>query len=182
VAADAMAGMVAGIVAAAYTGLATFAALRRSRREAVARQWADSIEQVSELASDLRAGLPPGAVAQATTALRRLDQAAAAASLCERLGSPLADLLDRVEADLRAVQTLRTTVRAQTAGTQATAVLLAMLPLAGVALGVSLGVDPVHSLLHTRAGAACVLSGLALQLAGLGWSSRLVASAVRGVG
>jgi tight adherence protein B len=181
-AAAAMAGVVAGIVATAYAGLITATALRRRRREVIAREQAQAIETVSELASDLRAGLPTTAIIQATQVIRKLDQATAACMISERLGSPLADLLDRVEADLRAAQALRASVRAQTAGTQATAALLAALPLAGVALGLTLGVDPIHSLLHTQLGAACVLGGLVLQLTGLGWTSRLVAGAVRGMG
>lgn len=114
----------------------------------------------------------PGGVS--ATAVARV---VAALRISEQLGAPLADLLDRVDDDLRAGQRLRASVAAQTAGSQATAVLLAALPVAGLALGITLGADPLRQLLHTPLGAACAVGALALQTAGLGWSSRLVRTA-----
>jgi tight adherence protein B len=94
-------------------------------------------------------------------------------------GAPLADLLDRIEADARASDRVEAVAKAQRAGVHATALLLAGLPLAGIALGYAIGADPVHVLLHTPFGAGCALVALALQVAGLAWSTRLaVAGAV----
>jgi len=90
-------------------------------------------------------------------AIARLD---AAYRISEALGAPLADLLDRVDADLRADRRLRSGVRAQTAGAQATSVLLAALPFVGLALGAGIGAHPLRELLHTRLGAACALTAV----------------------
>jgi tight adherence protein B len=103
---------------------------------------------------------------------------AAACEVSERLGAPLADLLDRVESDLRNAERVRAAVAAQTSGARASAALLATLPVAGIGLGYAMGARPGHALLHTPLGAACALGALLLQSAGLGWTGRLCRSAV----
>ena len=55
----------------------------------------------------------------------------------------------------------------------ATALLLAVLPAAGVAVGYGIGADPMRTLLHTRVGAACAGVACALQVLGLLWTERL---------
>ena len=108
-------------------------------------------------------------------ALARLE---AAHRVSEALGTPLADLLDQVEADLRAGQALRLNLAAQTSGAQTTTTLLVGLPAAGLWLGAGIGVDPVGQLLHTPLGAACAVTAVALQVAGLLWTGRMVRSVV----
>lgn len=180
VAGAAVGGPVAAIGAAVYAALAV-GAWTGQRREARLRQdRASMIDAVGTLAADLRAGLPSAAaLAEAGPALigqpRRL---AAAWQLSERLGAPLADLLDRVESDLRAADRVRINVAAQTAGARATIWILGALPLAGVGLGYAMGVDPARSLLHTPLGAGCAVAALVLQCAGLAWASWLVRGAL----
>lgn len=111
-------------------------------------------------------------------ALARLE---AAHRVSEALGTPLADLLDQVDADLRAGQALRLNLAAQTSGAQTTTALLVGLPAAGLWLGAGIGVDPVGQLLHTPLGAACAVTAVALQCAGLLWTGRMVRSVVAGV-
>ncbi|HLL64709.1 MAG TPA: hypothetical protein VK453_03065 [Micromonosporaceae bacterium] len=176
------AGPVAAVIAAAYAGLGALAWQRRRTRRRQDQARSAVVEAVAVLAADLRAGLAPSAVAEELRVVAGNSRVAAACLISEQLGAPLADLLERVDVDLRAGARLRASVQAQTAGTRATAWLLAALPLAGIGLGVSLGVDPAHSMLHTPIGAACVLGALLLQLAGLAWSSRLVSGASRAVG
>jgi tight adherence protein B len=107
------------------------------------------------------------------------ELAGAAFRLAEETGAPLADLLERIEADARAVDRAWTAGTAEAAGARATAVLLAALPLGGVALGYALGVDPLQVLLHTPIGAACACAGLLLQVVGLLWADRLTTTAGR---
>ncbi|WP_327007000.1 hypothetical protein OHA72_06790 [Dactylosporangium sp. NBC_01737] len=113
--------------------------------------------------------------AAVSVALARLE---AAHRVSEALGTPLADLLDQVEADLRAGQALRLNLAAQTSGAQTTTTLLVGLPAGGLWLGAGIGVDPVGQLLHTPLGAACAITAVALQCAGLLWTGRMVRSVV----
>ncbi|MGK5680375.1 hypothetical protein [Actinoplanes sp. URMC 104] len=94
--------------------------------------------------------------------------------LAERTGAPAADLVERIEADARAADRAGALAAAQAAGAQATAVLLAALPAAGLGLGLLMGADPLHVLLRTPLGAACGLGAVVLQTAGLLWAERLV--------
>ncbi|GAA4693208.1 hypothetical protein Prum_037410 [Phytohabitans rumicis] len=188
-------GPVAGLVAGAYGRLAVRAVVRgRAAREA-ARQRARSLDVLCFLAADLRAGLPPVAAgpdgtgrlavgADSMTASsariedRRMAELAAAAwRLAERTGAPIAELIERVEADARATDRAGAAAAAQAAGARATAWLLAGLPVGGIALGFGIGVDPVDVLLHTPVGAACAAGAIALQTAGLAWADRLTGTA-----
>ncbi|MEV7787997.1 type II secretion system F family protein [Streptomyces sp. NPDC088106] len=92
-------------------------------------------------------------------------------------GAGLAAGLDRLEAALRAERDQRADLRAQLAGARATAVMLAGLPAVGLALGAALGADPLHILLHTPAGLACLAAGGVLEGLGLWWVLRIMRSA-----
>ncbi|MFF3910912.1 type II secretion system F family protein [Streptomyces sp. NPDC001848] len=92
-------------------------------------------------------------------------------------GAGLAAGLDRLEAALRAERDQRADLRAQLAGARSTAVLLAGLPVLGLLLGTALGAHPLHVLLHTGAGLACLVVGGVLEGAGLWWALRIVRGA-----
>jgi tight adherence protein B len=100
-------------------------------------------------------------------------RASAAVTLAETTGAPLADLLERIEADGRAADRAAAVASAQSAGARTTAWLLGALPAAGIALGYGVGADPLKVLLHTPLGAVCATAALALQVAGLAWVGRL---------
>ncbi|MGC5017138.1 hypothetical protein [Micromonospora sp. DT47] len=104
----------------------------------------------------------------------RLDRLTrAAVRLADRTGAPLAELLERIEADARALDRGLAAAAAQAAGARATALLLAALPLGGIGLGYGIGADPVRVLLHTPVGAASAVTAMGLQIAGLLWAERL---------
>jgi tight adherence protein B len=107
------------------------------------------------------------------------ELAGATFRLAEQTGAPLADLLDRVEADARTMDRAIAAAAAQAAGARATAFMLTGLPVGGIGLGYALGVDPLHVLLRTPIGAACAVGALALQVAGLAWADRLTDVAAR---
>jgi tight adherence protein B len=159
-----------------------------------ARSWAGADRVWSAVRVDrARLGVASGADAAAEAAISGAEAAVdvavsgalarleAAYRISEALGTPLADLLDRVEADLRAAERLRLNVRAQTAGAQATSVLLAGLPVVGLVLGVTMGFDPFHQLLRTPVGGVCAIAAALLQCGGLVWTTRLVRGATAGV-
>ncbi len=92
-------------------------------------------------------------------------------------GAGLAAGLDRLEGALRAERDQRADLRAQLAGARSTAVMLAALPVLGLALGAALGADPLHVLLHTGAGLGCLLVGGLLEGLGMWWAMRIVRGA-----
>ena len=181
----ALGGMFAGAVMAVYGACGAAVWLRRlsSRAEATARR--DVIDAVAALAGELRAGLAVGvALASATPALRSAAvvgksaasvarKVGAAVQLAEASGAPLADVLDRLDSHLRAVDRARALAAAQAAGARASAMLLAAMPVAGLGLGFVVGTDPLGVLLHSPLGGACLIAAVVLQLAGVAWSTRL---------
>ena len=176
-------GPVAGAVMAAYGGAGLVLAHGRAKARRFSSDRAAAVETVSTLAAELRAGLPvPVAVATARTDLGDpvppggvavVGRLMSAVELAELSGAPLADVLDRLEIHLRAMERARLTAQAQAAGARASAGLLAVLPVGGVALGYAVGADPLAMMVHTRLGAACVAAAVLLQFTGLAWSARI---------
>jgi tight adherence protein B len=84
-----------------------------------------------------------------------------------------------VEDDLRARRRQRSDLRSATAGSRASALLLAALPVLALAMGSGIGADPWRVLTTTPTGQVLLVAGVALEAAGLAWSARLVRRAVR---
>ncbi|KXK62599.1 hypothetical protein AWW66_07265 [Micromonospora rosaria] len=178
----ALAGPVAAVALAGYGLLGARALVRRRAARQADRARRRRLDQLCGLAADLRAGLPapvaslPDATGAAGGDADRVDRlTTAAVHLAERTGAPLAELLERIEADTRLGDRGLAAAAAQAAGARATAWLLAALPLGGIGLGYGIGVDPVAILLHTPVGAACTLLTVALQAIGLIWADKLTA-------
>lgn len=106
-----------------------------------------------------------------------LGQLAASWQLTHSSGAGLSDVVDTLGAGLRAQDRLRRETEAALAGPRATAWLLAGLPVGGIVLGAALGAHPAQVLLTHPVGRVCLCCGLALDLAGVLWVRRLVASA-----
>lgn len=125
------------------------------------------------------AGDVPGALTVDGGAVPEVLRALAACwSVTAVSGSGLAVGVERLAEGLRAAAAQRRAVEAELAGPRATAGLLAVLPVAGIGLATALGADPVHVLLHTPGGLACLGAGLGLDLLGVLWTRRLVRRAV----
>ncbi|MFG2173928.1 type II secretion system F family protein [Streptomyces niveus] len=88
-------------------------------------------------------------------------------------GAGLAAGLDRLRAAIRAQRDQRESLRAQLAGARSTVVVLALLPVAGLAMGWAMGADPMGVLLHTPAGLGCLVVGGLLEAMGLWWAGRI---------
>jgi tight adherence protein B len=108
-----------------------------------------------------------------------LDRVSAGVLLSARTGCSLAAVAAAVEDDLRAGQRLRQELRTATAGPRASAILLAGLPLVGLAMGSGVGADPWRVLTTTGPGQVLLVVGVALEVLGLLWSERLVRRAAR---
>jgi tight adherence protein B len=89
------------------------------------------------------------------------------------LGVPLADVVDRLDAELRAAGRSRERIAAHTAAARTTAWLVAALPPVGLAMGQGMGADPLRVLATTPIGACCTFGAVALHLAGFAWAGRL---------
>jgi tight adherence protein B len=178
-------GLVAAVTLAAYAAVGVAVLRRRWLGQARAAARREALDSVAGLAADLAAGLPvaPAVAAagpvltravaaggDAVTVVHRLD---VAVRVAESSGAPLADVLDRLDGELRAADRARGVASAQAAGARASAGLLAALPVAGVALASVLGVDALAVLLHTLVGAAALLLAVGLQITGLVWAARL---------
>ena len=189
----AAAGPVAAAVIGAYTTLAARALFHREAQRRRAAAHSRALDDLCALAADLRAGLAPpiqapavsiltgagagaGAGASRGSAVVRLGELTVAVwRLAEQTGAPTADLVERLEADARSGHRARMSATAQAAGAKATALMLAGLPVGGIALGYGIGVDPLRVLLHSPLGAGCAVGAIALQVAGLAWTDRLIA-------
>ena len=99
----------------------------------------------------------------------------AAVVLSARTGCSLAAVVTAVEDDLRARLRRRRAVLVATAGPRSSAVLLAGLPLLGLAMGSGVGADPWHVLTATGPGQLLLVAGVLLEIAGVAWTGRLVA-------
>jgi tight adherence protein B len=108
-----------------------------------------------------------------------LQRLAAAVRLSARTGASLADVVSAVEDDLRARQGHRLELHSAVAAPRASALLLAGLPVLGLAMGSGVGADPWHVLTLTGTGQVLLVAGVALEVAGVGWSNRLVARVTR---
>jgi tight adherence protein B len=182
--------------------------VRVRRRRAAAETAGRVVEVCEALAGELRAGQPPltalrhcaqlwpalGPAATAAelgadvpAALRRLAavpgaaglrEVAAAWQVSQTSGGTMAVALARVADSARRRRATQQLVTSELASAQATARLVALLPVVVLAMGTGLGGDPWGFLLTSPAGLACLAAGLGLTLAGLWWIERIASAAV----
>jgi tight adherence protein B len=92
-------------------------------------------------------------------------------------GGAFASVADGLASALRDEETHRQQVSAQLAGARATAKLLAVLPLLGIAMAAALGAHPLTFLFTTLPGFVCLIVGVALDATGIVWTRRIATSA-----
>ena len=167
--ADALAGFAADLRAGRTAGEAALAA-GQACPDAVTAEALGRALRVPEAA---HAPVPGGGAW--TEAVSRT---AAAVVLSTRTGCSMAAVACAVEDDLRARLRQQQDLRTAVAAPQASAVLLAALPLLALAMGSGIGADPWHVLVSTPVGNLLLVVGVGLEVAGLTWSSRLVRRAL----
>lgn len=125
------------------------------------------------LGGDVPAALEQDAADNRLPVLRRF---AACWRVGEGTGAGLADAVERLSQATRQAERTRLELRARTAEPRATMRVLAALPAAGVALGALLGADTLGWLLGTAPGRVVLAVGVGLDLLGVLWARRIVAS------
>lgn len=194
---------VLGVAAAIITATAEWLALCWWRERTARRAAVDIAHGCQVLAGQLRIGLVPSEALRVAAqdcpvlrdgwALHRLGgdvilawteagrrpghtglvALARAWQVAQDSGAPMADLLERVSSALTREQRVNGLLASELAGPRATARLLALLPAAGVWLGIGLGGDPAGFLLRHPLGQGCLLLAVALACAGLVWVERI---------
>ena len=89
----------------------------------------------------------------------------------------MATTLELVADGMASEEAVRTVVASELAGPRATGKIMAVLPLAGLALGYALGGDPVAFLLGGFVGWGCLIGGALLAAAGVLWVEALARNA-----
>lgn len=143
-----------------------------SALEAAAGEWPElaPASAAAQLGADVPAALRALAAHPGAGQLRVV---AAAWQVAHRSGAGLAAALAMAADHLRDERDTARVVATEMAAAQATARLLAVLPLGLLLLGDGLGGDPIGFLLGTTPGLVCLCSGLALEYAGLSWLARI---------
>jgi tight adherence protein B len=108
-----------------------------------------------------------------------LAEVASAWQVSERSGAGLATALGQVALTARERQGTRRLVQGELASAQATARLVAVLPIASLAMSSGIGGHPWHFLLGTPVGVACLGLGALFAFAGLLWIDRIAATVLR---
>lgn len=197
------------IVAASVAGVALLVRRSRAARAAQRRRDL-VVDVAEALAGELRAGQPllrcleqcvevwpdfdtvvsaARLGADVPSALRRLaalpgaeglSEVASAWQVAQRSGAGLAAALTQVAASARARQGTRHLVQGELASAQATARLVALLPVASLAMAAGIGGQPWHFLLATAPGLVCLALGVILAFGGLLWIDRIATGVLGG--
>jgi tight adherence protein B len=125
----------------------------------------------ARLGADVTAGLRTEARSSALPA--HWDRLAVCWQLASEQGLAIATLMRTAQRDIAERQRFSARVASGMAGAQATAVILAGLPVLGVLLGQLIGARPLSFLLSGHAGGWLLVAGSTLACGGLLWSDRI---------
>jgi tight adherence protein B len=155
------------LAAELYAGLPLAAALERA-----CRPWPElaTVVVTSHLQGDVVGALRQAAERGGAGGLRAV---AAAVEVAHGSGASLARVLERTAETLRHEADARAELAAALGPPRATARMLMLLPLFGLALGASMGAHPIAFLLGSLVGMGCLLGGVLLSLLGLLWVERI---------
>ncbi|SNQ49291.1 Flp pilus assembly protein TadB [Frankia canadensis] len=133
---------------------------------------------LGDLAAELTGPDDPGVVLCRCEA-SAVRQLGIAYQVCTMMGARLAPVAAMLAVHARADAVRAGELTAALAGPRASGRLVASLPVAGIALGSLAGASPLHTLLHTPAGAACLALGMLADLVGLRWMRAFAAAVER---
>ncbi|MEO7587181.1 MAG: type II secretion system F family protein [Arachnia sp.] len=108
-----------------------------------------------------------------------LTRMAAAWTVSERTGAPIAAILARVAETLRQERHLAAVVASELAAARASGRIMALLPFLAIGLGIIVGADPVGFLFGSLLGEAVFVVGTLLAALGVVWTERISRSGSR---
>lgn len=194
------AGAVAGVVRMGRRGRANRIAERRTRQvlaaceaiaseltagqppgralERAAEEWSElaPVAAAGQMASDVPAALRLVSMSPGAGQLRRV---AATWQVAHDTGTGLATALHGAADAIRAETRTSRLVAAELAAADATARMLAVLPVGVLLLGMGIGGDPIGFLLGSTPGVLVLGAGIGLSFAGLSWLDRIADGVLR---
>jgi tight adherence protein B len=173
--AEALRALVAGLRAGAHPATAAELAAEDVHPQTAATMRA--IAAAARLDGDMTAVVHTARTPALAATLHRVVRAW---QLAHRHGLPLADVLDAVRRDLEQRARFTRQVLAKMTGPRSSAMALSLLPLVGIALGVSVGADPLAVLTGTVLGQGLLVLGVGLLCVGVAWSARITSQVVAG--
>ena len=156
---------------AVSTNLQAGAAMADALARAAEQAPAPLREEAARLAQLARSGAP------LETRVPELERLGALWALSASRGVPLAKLVAALRDDIDHTNRHRDATRAALAGPQTTAVVLALLPVAGVLMGTAMGANPLAFLTGGGLGGVLLVMGTALVCAGVAVSRRIIEGA-----
>lgn len=129
---------------------------------------------LQQVCAHLRRGTPGAHVLTDNDTAPELAGLGTLWSLAERHGLPLAPLVEQAQLRIDTRLRHRTATAATLQGPQATAVILSLLPLAGIAMGTAMGADPLGLLLGGGMGGLLLVVGTGLATGGFVWSRHII--------
>lgn len=133
----------------------------------------DLAEVLTQVSGHTRRGLS-GALVLTAGGLPELTGLGTLWTLADRHGLPLAPLVEQAQLRIDTRLRHRAATTATLQGPQATAVILTLLPLAGIAMGTAMGANPVAFLLGGGLGGVLLAVGTVLAAGGFLWSRLII--------
>ncbi|MGV0790457.1 type II secretion system F family protein [Mycolicibacterium sp. XJ1819] len=131
----------------------------------------------ARMGADVAAGMR--SIAASSTRPEHWERLAVCWHLAQAHGLAIATLMQTAQRDIAERERFSARVDAGMAGARTTAAVLAGLPVVGIGLGQAIGADPVGFLLAGGVGGVLLVVGVLLACAGLLWSDRITAGALK---
>lgn len=174
---DAIAQLLGTMTADLRAGATFPAALKRA---------ADELAVSTTVSMDIKAAIATAAVIAhrggsistvLSTSHPQLTSLGALCSLNEKHGIPLSNVFEQAHNQIESRKRHRAATKASLQGPQATAIVLTLLPLAGIFMGTIMGANPAGFLFGGGLGGLLLVVGVALACAGFIWSRMLITNA-----
>ena len=174
---DAIARLLGNMTADLRAGASFPAALKHGANDLAANSTA-SVEVKAAITTAAVIAHRGGSVSTVLAASHpQLKNLGSLCTLSEKHGIPLSDVFEQAHNHIEARKRHRAATKASLLGPQATAIVLTLLPLAGILMGTIMGANPIGFLLGGGIGGLLLVIGVGLACAGFSWSRILITNA-----